>query len=276
MDFVFLRSFTPRILEVVEREQQFWERFHYVLERDTTLLHTLAYVYRGNGMLQWGGQRTPPSPGCVFQIRPGEYMRLTTSPADPVCFYSVHFFYGLVAWEGAEMIARGCGEALPFPRVRNHPENPLLHDEFSKAYERWMEKANGYEWFVKNSFFQILQQLSVLESREESVSNESAAVVQNTIDYMKKHYNEGISRDDLAKIFCMSPGYFSVFFKKNTGISPIQYLNKIRLDRAKQLLKTTGLPVRKVAWEVGFSDSFYFTRLFTKETGMPPRDFRNA
>ncbi|WP_436239511.1 helix-turn-helix transcriptional regulator [Paenibacillus sp. LjRoot153] len=74
----------------------------------------------------------------------------------------------------------------------------------------------------------------------------------------------------------LSPGYLTITFKKHTGLNLIEYVTKIRLDRAKFLLKSTKLPLKQIAEDCGFTDSFYFSRIFSRDTGMNPRDYRNA
>lgn len=278
MDYEFLSGFTPRILDVVKRDKPFWESFPYVLERAETKLHILAYVVSGTGTMEWGRQpiQARISPGSIFQVVPGNYMKITTSPQDTLIFYSIHFQYGLIRWNGKQAHWQENKTKLPFAEIIRRPENPLLQDQFAEAYTLWNEKKNGYEWFVKTRFLHILQLLSSPEYTSNEGDPPSIAAVENAIEYMKACYGNVITRDTLAGHVSLSPGYFSMAFKKYTGLSPIQYLNKIRLDRAKQLLKGTRLSIGQIAGEVGFADSFYFTRLFTRETGISPRDYRNA
>ncbi|CAN7445301.1 helix-turn-helix transcriptional regulator [Paenibacillus sp. LjRoot56] len=94
--------------------------------------------------------------------------------------------------------------------------------------------------------------------------------------YIRTNYQENITREIIADYVAMSPGYLSITFKKHKGLSLIEYVTKIRLDRAKFLLKSTKLPVKQLAKDCGFTDSFYFSQIFSRDTGMNPRDYRNA
>ncbi|MDF2958278.1 MAG: transcriptional regulator [Paenibacillus sp.] len=275
MDYEFLTGFTPRIMDIVEREKQYWHHFNYVLLRERTRLHTLSYVYAGKGMLELGGDKSPLVPGTIFQIRPNEHMLITTQADNPVCFYSFHFLYRLIRWEGGEMTVKDCTDKLPFPSLESFQEEPALEEAFRAAFRMWSDKNSGYEWLVKLQFLsavQLINELTLLRQEEPS----TLAAVQKAIHYMKAGYREMLSRDTVARHVSLSPGYFSVTFKKHTGISPIQYLTKIRIDSAKHLLKSSKLPIKQIAEESGFADSFYFSRQFVKETGMTPRDYRNS
>jgi YesN/AraC family two-component response regulator len=68
---------------------------------------------------------------------------------------------------------------------------------------------------------------------------------------------------------------FSILFKKYTGSSPIEYVTKLRMDRAKHLLMNSTMPISCIAEEVGYADPLYFIRMFTRKTGVPPKKFRN-
>jgi AraC-like DNA-binding protein len=273
MNYDFLLNFTPRILDVVKRDHPFWETHNYELLREKTLLHVCACVYEGRGTLELGGQRYALSPGSVFLIKPGEMMRITTSVEHTLCFNAIHFQYGIVRWEGTEIHSELGTSRPPFSISQGH-NLPYLLESFLEAYSNWSDKHVGYEWRVKLILLQLVQQLASAGEQAEGPSAAKAAHV--AIEYMKSHYRKSVSREMLAAHVSLSPGYFSSVFKAYTGLSPVQYLNKIRLDKAKQLLKGSVLPIQQVAEEAGFSDSFYFTRLFSRETGMSPREYRNS
>ena len=97
-----------------------------------------------------------------------------------------------------------------------------------------------------------------------------------TTDYIKMNYAEQLEREELAAIADLSTSYFSIMFKKVTGCTPTQYITQIRLDKAKQLLQHSDKKVSEIAYEVGFQDPLYFARVFTKHTGIPPREYRKA
>ncbi|SDE19330.1 AraC-like ligand binding domain-containing protein [Paenibacillus sp. UNCCL117] len=275
MDYEFFVGFTPRIIDVVQRDRQFWEPIDYVLLRERTGLHTLTYVVEGEGMLELAGQLSLLEAGRLFQIWPNQYMRITTTAERPVRFISIQFRYGLVRWEGDRMESRETVHPLPLPEQLVLQESSGIAELFARAFRHWTEKSGDYEWLVKLELLQAIQLInrSVQFSMEKIPHHDT---IQKSIDYMKTHFQSPISREMIASHVSLSPGYFSVSFKKNTGLSPIQYLTKLRLDHAKYLLRSSRIPIKRVAEESGFEDSFYFSRLFFRETGMTPRDYRNS
>lgn len=100
-------------------------------------------------------------------------------------------------------------------------------------------------------------------------------IVSQAIRYMNAHLEEDISLQEVAEvIFCSAP-YLSTLFKKETGINFSDYLINMRIRKAQNLLMTTQLSVSEIAREVGIGNSSYFTRVFSKITGVTPVKYRN-
>ncbi len=102
------------------------------------------------------------------------------------------------------------------------------------------------------------------------VSSEKKNMVQSIIEYMENGYNEDISLDRIAKNMYVSPVYISKIFKEETGDSPINYLIKIRLAKAEEMLKESTLSIKAVAQRVGYNDAYHFSKLFKKYYGISP------
>ena len=100
--------------------------------------------------------------------------------------------------------------------------------------------------------------------------------VQETIAYIKEHYTELISRDELAARLQCSPAHFSRLFTKATGYPYKDFLLQYRLEKAKDLLKHSHLQVAEIANAVGYQDPFQFTKMFRKRLGVTPRQFRGT
>lgn len=92
-------------------------------------------------------------------------------------------------------------------------------------------------------------------------------------EYIAEHYHEPLSIDQLAGMAGLRPKYFGELFKKTFGQSTLDYLTELRISRAKQYLQESDYLLREIAHKVGYSDEFYFSRKFKKETGVPPSSF---
>lgn len=106
------------------------------------------------------------------------------------------------------------------------------------------------------------------------VGMSSHRVMELAKEYMMKHYeSKELSINDVAKYVNMSTSHFSALIKPYTGYTFVELLTKIRIDKAKELLLSTGLKTYEIADKVGYSDAHYFSSVFKKQTGLTPREF---
>jgi AraC-like DNA-binding protein len=102
------------------------------------------------------------------------------------------------------------------------------------------------------------------------------SMVEAAITYLEQHYGGEVSVEDVARSAFISPSRLSHVFKQTTGMSLMDYLTQIRIDRAQQLLADTDNTVAQVSFELGIQSPTYFTRLFRRLTGKSPSQFRQA
>ncbi len=102
-------------------------------------------------------------------------------------------------------------------------------------------------------------------------------VVRNARGYINENYmNTDLSLTNVASAVGISPTYLSALFKKETGGNLSEYVTKVRINKAKELLCCTSKLIYEIAFEVGFQDYRYFSQIFKKCTGQTPRQFQNA
>jgi AraC-like DNA-binding protein len=92
--------------------------------------------------------------------------------------------------------------------------------------------------------------------------------------YMREHLHEELSRDDVARVACLSPSHFSRVVKSTFGKSFTDLLAQLRIDRAREALTLTDKSLIQIGLDCGFSDQSYFTKVFQKHTGRTPGEFR--
>ena len=107
-----------------------------------------------------------------------------------------------------------------------------------------------------------------------SLEDESKDTVQRSIDYILANLSKDISVKDVAEYVCFSPEYFSKLFKKETGENVKNYILRIKVEAAKDLLKNPNIPVSMVASELGYSNFSHFTQMFKKHEGVTPSEYR--
>lgn len=100
--------------------------------------------------------------------------------------------------------------------------------------------------------------------------------IERSISFISRHFNEPINVSQLAEKANLSSSYFWALFKQKTGYPPLDFLIRLRMQRACQLLDSTDLKVKRIAEAVGYKDSLYFSRLFKSVCGVAPTDYRAA
>jgi AraC-like DNA-binding protein len=112
--------------------------------------------------------------------------------------------------------------------------------------------------------------------RKQRLGGEAQRLIRSAMAYLHEHFAEPISRPDLARHVGITEDYLTFCFRQELGTTPIEYLHRYRVNQAKRLLKNSQESITKIAMDVGFSDSGYFSRIFRRETGMSPEVFRRT
>jgi AraC-like DNA-binding protein len=100
-------------------------------------------------------------------------------------------------------------------------------------------------------------------------------IVDQAIHYMRENIENRMMMDDVLRYVGYSQSHFNTLFKKRTGVSPITYFNRLKIEHACRLLRTTDMKINMICYKVGIEDPLYFSRLFSKLMGMSPTDYRN-
>jgi AraC family transcriptional regulator len=100
--------------------------------------------------------------------------------------------------------------------------------------------------------------------------------LQRVRDYVEAHLDDQLTLTILADVACLSPFHFSRSFKQAVGLGPQRYVMRMRLERAKRLLRRTRQPLAEIAQETGFADQSHLTSIFRRETGLTPGRYRAA
>ncbi|NFS93699.1 response regulator [Clostridium botulinum] len=111
---------------------------------------------------------------------------------------------------------------------------------------------------------------------EKSVNELKEVPIKAAIEYIQNNFDEKVSLEQMASICNLSPCYFSKVFKKAVGVNFVSYVNDTKINKAKELLENTDIPVLNVALDLGFDDCGYFIRVFKKSQGVTPKKYREV
>lgn len=139
----------------------------------------------------------------------------------------------------------------------------------------------GYQLEIKGLLFIFLSQLFSnkyfkVVATADSSKNKKVERLKSVIDYIQSNYNKPISIKELATVVNYSEFHFIRFFREQTGLTCVQYINLIRLDMASRLLKETSLSITEISLDVGFDNVSYFIRVFKNKYGLTPDKYRKS
>lgn len=149
--------------------------------------------------------------------------------------------------------------------------HPFYIDVISSNYVRLIENAATEDELNEITPFMIRSYCDLVKKRSMALYSEPVRQILVTID---ASISSDLSLKRFANELFLNTSYLSSLFKKETGMTLTDYVNQNRINTAKRLLKSTTLSIQSVATAVGIPDIHYFTRLFRRETGFSPREYR--
>ena len=239
-------------------------------------LHThpfteLFYVVDGKGEFNIQGQRFPVKPNDFVIINPQVEHTELSSPDEPL-EYIVLAINGL-SFSNLTPVSEG-GHPFSFFNLRDEQKDILRY--LNAMVQEATSQSMSYE-LVCHNLLEILlikilrHQHFDLEVGKQSKATKDISFIKH---YLETYYHESIQLEDLASMTHLSRFYISHSFKKEIGMSPMEYLIAIRIKESKILLRTTNYSISQVADIVGFTTPTYFSKQFRKSTGISPTDYR--
>lgn len=118
------------------------------------------------------------------------------------------------------------------------------------------------------------RQLSyIIKSIREYQGEQSFGHIKNILKYIEDHFNEELSLQEMSKITNVSPQYFSRLFREKMDMTFVEYLTKVRINKAMEWLKHSDKNIQEICYDVGYKDPNYFSRVFKKNTGVSPKEY---
>ena len=239
-------------------------------------LHThpfteLFYVVDGKGEFNIQGQRFPVKANDFVIINPQVEHTELSSPDEPL-EYIVLGIRGL-SFSNLTPVSEG-GHPFSFFNLRDEQKDILRY--LNAMVQEATSQQMSYE-LVCHNLLEILlikilrHQHFDLEVGKQSKATKDISFIKH---YLETYYHESIQLEDLASMTHLSRFYISHSFKKEIGMSPMEYLIDIRIKESKILLRTTNYSISQVADIVGFTTPTYFSKQFRKSKGISPTDYR--
>ncbi|MBQ9764689.1 MAG: AraC family transcriptional regulator [Lachnospiraceae bacterium] len=240
----------------------------------------ITYILSGKGQYYIEGEVYNVQPGDLIMCNPGvKHHNIVTSPTEP----TVECFIGFTDFSFYNMPENSIvfNDNSPILRPNSELKQKLSKLCYAMLAENDTNQVGKY-FMLKARLIEIMlllmRELVVPKDGQEGCNFESHYknyAVNQIISYFDEHCSEKISLDRIAKNMYLSPVYISKIFKEETGESPINYLIKTRLERAKIMLESPApINIKKIATNVGYDDAYHFSKLFKKYYGVSPLHYR--
>ena len=281
--------FVPYVSFVIHRP-----RFTRWKVRERTIEdHELVLIADGEGVLRVGDTVYPLKKGSLLYLHYDQWHSMEAADGSTMSFYSVHFSWMVAAhshesWEyhqdinyylksevppGQRWSVLDDPGLLPFPSTMTLSNYERIAELFGLLDRTYHEKDVGYAMELSILCQRLVQEVC----REHFFPADRKINIKRldcVLEYIRQYYAEKIRVEDLCECVNLSESNVIKLFKNNLGRTPVEYINQVRVNRAKELLLHTDMSIKEIAWETGFADEFYFSRVFKKMEGKSPRNFK--
>lgn len=236
--------------------------------------HEIILITGGSGSFTIENQLYQIKEGMLFYIAPNILHTIKPNLNESITFFSVHFDFANVFFENNKWTTNKAIKTLPLQNAQELNDYYVIEDVFNKLTECWSAKQPGYEFISRTLLQQLL--ITIFQNvRKQNRNYATSLKVNKIIQYMNQNMTDNIKLADLSKITQLSPTYLAKVFKEATGYSLMEFFNRMKIDKAKDLLIENNRKIKEVAKEVGFNDEFYFSRVFKKIEGICPSEYYN-
>lgn len=171
-----------------------------------------------------------------------------------------------------ELFAKLC-EINPLMTLRN--SNPISYDNTSTLVQNIMknkQRSLSDKMESRGITYQLLSRfLKNIKPKIDTGDNR----IHKALSYIHKNIHKPITLDTLSETLYVSKDHFIRLFKKEMGITPSQYINQKKIEKAQLILVANDIPIKSIALSLSFDDQSYFNRLFKKVTGLTPLEYKN-
>jgi len=154
---------------------------------------------------------------------------------------------------------------------RHLPDFPFSREKIDAELQEGYLRAYTIEQLFDTLCIKII---ALFQGYSGKKAQEASKAMREAKKYIHQYYNTAIKLEDLARLTNYNPTYFSGIFKQETGMTFSEYLTHVRINNAKELLRTTNINISSIAAQVGYKDEKHFYKLFKKIIGITPLKYR--
>ena len=244
-------------------------RDHFRKREQGSMQNILIYCVNGSGWISLDGVRSELGKNQFCIIPKNTPHTYAASDEDPWTIYWLHFAGGraerLHPGKDPDDFVRSADPGIKEERIR------LLDSIFYSLETEYSESNLEYAGIVLMHLLGSFRFEQQFRKMNDLPAMDAAG---RAICFMKENIARKLDLEEIAGHCGISVSHFCLVFKKSTSHTPLEYFNNIRIQRACQLLDLTSMKVKEIAESLGFSDAFYFSKVFRKVIGQSPGEYR--
>lgn len=244
-------------------------RHHYMQRQVGVGQQIIIYCLEGRGWVMLDKKKIEILPSQFIIIPANTPHKYGADEDDPWTIYWVHF-KGEISAHIAALLKDHMRDYQP--HISYNEKRINLFEEIYRNLEKGYSSDNLR--YINMTFYHFLSSLLYEDKFNYAEQLKEDDVVQTTIALMQQKINAVLSLGELARRAKLSISHFSFIFRRETGYSPMEYFNHLKVQQACQYLAFSDLSIKDMADRLGMDDQFYFSRLFSKQMGMSPREYR--
>ncbi len=239
----------------------------YAIHRKTFPFYSIEYVARGGGTVKLQGRAHRLQPGRVFAYGPGIKQDIAGDPAEPLVKYFLDF-----AGREAKALLQTCGLA-PGRVAQVHPPS-TLQAVFDELIDCGLRGRRHHAALCAKLLECLVLKIADARSPAEDIETMAFATYEQSQRHIQQHFGRLRTLGQIADECHVNSAYLCRLFQRYGHQSPYQYLVRLKMNLAADLLQQPGAMVKGVAAHAGFSDPFHFSRAFKSVFGLSPDAFR--
>lgn len=231
--------------------------------------HLLIYCTKGEGIIQIANDLVPFSQNQYCIIPQGFIFKIQTGQTDPSIFLTCKF-----NGEKSRIMEKDFTVVRDLiPSGNNMVANRImLFDELFNNLTKGFYNAN-YR-YINLCFGHLLATFIYASRTSDDLMEEQNPGISRSIQLMAQSLNKKLTLDDIAEEAGYSPSYLTTIFRKKTGYSPLSYFSHLKISKACEYLDFSKMKIKEIAFLMGYSDPYYFSKDFQKKMGLSPRNYR--
>ncbi len=238
---------------------------NYRIKRNPSPCFIVEYIVSGFGYIEINGTKHKLAANDVYIVHPADHCEYYADKKDPykkywINFRSSFFFDFLKSYKIEERVIHGID-------ISHHFEDIFKLEGLSR-------KCDDLYLPISRILFSMM--IDIASYKREKLNAGELSLAAQIKNYLEYGFNEDITMEDLEKRFYRSKSQITKSFKEAYNTTPYAYLIDVRIELAKNLLKSTKTPINEIAEYLRFSSEYHFSGSFKKRVGVSPRNFRKG